>query len=265
MKAQPDFGLDEYTARCLQAIFERFDGLERVWIYGSRARGDHRVGSDIDLLADAPDWDDKTFAKLWAAVDDEGFLQGVDLSHWQRAGDTRFKDHVLRDRQLFWQRASLKNAVPQAIGLVELKPFQDKVLEQLAVYLAELSRHAQAAERTAKALSAAEEPADSELMRAAQDYPKKAWGRLDARGLLPEAFAKHRKEVLHSSRFDGAGRAIPNVCLKVPTGGGKTLLATSSVSSVFTHWFKRHTGLVLWVVPNDAIYRQTLKTLSDRD
>ncbi len=28
---------------------------------------------------------------------------------------------------------------------------------------------------------------------------------------------------------------------------------------------KRHTGLVLWVVPNEAIYRQTLKTLSDRD
>jgi hypothetical protein len=78
---------------------------------------------------------------------------------------------------------------------------------------------------------------------------------------LPPAFADQP----HSSRFDGAGRAIPNACLKVPTGGGKTLLAASSVASVFSPWFKRHTGLVLWVVPNDAIYRQTLKTLSDRD
>jgi type III restriction enzyme len=69
----------------------------------------------------------------------------------------------------------------------------------------------------------------------------------------------------YSSRFDGAGRAIPNVCLKVPTGGGKTLLAAASVARVFSGLPAPHTGLVLWVVPNEAIYRQTLKALSDRD
>jgi type III restriction enzyme len=34
---------------------------------------------------------------------------------------------------------------------------------------------------------------------------------------------------------------------------------------VFSGYLHRHTGLVLWVVPNEAIYRQTLKTLSNRD
>jgi hypothetical protein len=34
---------------------------------------------------------------------------------------------------------------------------------------------------------------------------------------------------------------------------------------VFNGWLHRHKGLVLWVVPNEAIYRQTLKTLKNRD
>jgi type III restriction enzyme len=93
------------------------------------------------------------------------------------------------------------------------------------------------------------------------DFPKAAWQALHDAGALPEAYAERP----HSSRFDGAGRAIPNVCLKVPTGGGKTLLAAASVGKVFEGYLRRSTGLVLWVVPNEAIYRQTLKTLSNRD
>ncbi|MDO8439887.1 MAG: DEAD/DEAH box helicase family protein, partial [Polaromonas sp.] len=53
--------------------------------------------------------------------------------------------------------------------------------------------------------------------------------------------------------------------LKIPTGGGKTLLAAASVGQVFSSYLNRHTGLVLWSVPNEAIYRQTLKTLTNRD
>jgi type III restriction enzyme len=34
---------------------------------------------------------------------------------------------------------------------------------------------------------------------------------------------------------------------------------------VFSSYLNRHAGLVLWIVPNEAIYRQTLKTLADRD
>jgi type III restriction enzyme len=98
-------------------------------------------------------------------------------------------------------------------------------------------------------------------MRQAQDYPCQGMGTAQEPRPAAASFAGQP----HSSRFDGAGRAIPNICLKVPTGGGKTLLAVAGVGQVFSRWFKRHTGLVLWVVPNEAIYRQTLKTLSDRD
>ncbi|HEV2456110.1 MAG TPA: DEAD/DEAH box helicase family protein, partial [Verrucomicrobiae bacterium] len=64
---------------------------------------------------------------------------------------------------------------------------------------------------------------------------------------------------------DGLGRPLPVFCLKVPTGGGKTLLAVKTVDLVHTLYLKRQAGLVVWIVPTQQIYRQTLQRLKDRD
>ncbi len=54
---------------------------------------------------------------------------------------------------------------------------------------------------------------------------------------------------------------MPSFCLKVPTGGGKTLLATQVLGSIYSTILEKRngTGLVLWVVPSDQIYKDTLK------
>jgi len=56
----------------------------------------------------------------------------------------------------------------------------------------------------------------------------------------------------------------PFLCLKIPTGGGKTLMAGTCIESVQLDLLKRRTGMVLWVVPSDAIYTQTMKDLRSR-
>ena len=66
-------------------------------------------------------------------------------------------------------------------------------------------------------------------------------------------------------RKNGLGEPLPSLCLKIPTGGGKTLLAAKVVDLVNTHYRKRQTGLVLWTVPTTQIYNQTLRALKDRD
>ena len=66
-------------------------------------------------------------------------------------------------------------------------------------------------------------------------------------------------------RRNGLGEPLPSFCLKIPTGGGKTLLATKVIDLVNTHYRRRQTGLVLWIVPTTQIYGQTLKALKDRD
>ncbi len=63
----------------------------------------------------------------------------------------------------------------------------------------------------------------------------------------------------------GDGQDLPWVALKVPTGGGKTLLATQILASAYRHWLRERSGagLVVWVVPSDQIYRDTLRALRD--
>ena len=67
------------------------------------------------------------------------------------------------------------------------------------------------------------------------------------------------------SRRNGLREPLPSFCLKVPTGGGKTLLATKVIDSVNTRYRRRQSGLVLWIVPSTQIYTQTLRALRDRD
>ena len=66
-------------------------------------------------------------------------------------------------------------------------------------------------------------------------------------------------------RRNGLGVQLPAFCLKIPTGGGKTLLATRVIDLVNAHFRQSRRGLVLWIVPTTQIYNQTLKALKDRD
>ena len=68
-----------------------------------------------------------------------------------------------------------------------------------------------------------------------------------------------------AARRNGLGEHLPSFCLKIPTGGGKTLLATRVIDLVNLHYRKKQTGLVLWIVPTSQIYDQTLRALRDRD
>ncbi len=66
-------------------------------------------------------------------------------------------------------------------------------------------------------------------------------------------------------RRSGLGAHLPAFCLKIPTGGGKTLLATRVIDLVNIHFRRSRRGLVLWIVPTTQIYNQTLRALRDRD
>jgi len=56
-------------------------------------------------------------------------------------------------------------------------------------------------------------------------------------------------------------RGTPYACLRIPTGGGKTLVAAHSIGLVAGEWLHTTTPLVLWLVPSEAILQQTLGAL----
>lgn len=120
---------------------------------------------------------------------------------------------------------------------MELKDYQHRTLDRVKQYLDLLYQWRQ---------KAAANP-DLEI-----DFPRKAWEKA------------HVLRQYHSKNT-GTGRCLPNFCLKIPTGGGKTFLAVKTIDIINTTYRKRQTGLVLWVVPTTQIYNQTIKSLRDRE
>lgn len=143
---------------------------------------------------------------------------------------------------------------------MELKEYQQGVLDRLDRYLTVLAEKREEAEDFVEFLK------NKGKAASLGDYCREAWDQLNTERLLPYIYNDGKPVVAsYLSRHDGMGGSIPNICLKVPTGGGKTLLATASLERVQTDYFKRQTGMVLWVVPSDAIYRQTWKQLANRE
>ncbi|WP_211369252.1 DEAD/DEAH box helicase [Roseospira navarrensis] len=133
--------------------------------------------------------------------------------------------------------------------------YQDRVLTTIDTYLDVLKEKKAEADEIAEL--AASKP---HLKLEVPDFAEAAWQELKAAGKLPAS----RANMPFSERRDGVGRPVPNAVLKVPTGGGKTYLAVNGVSRIMGRYLGRNTGFVLWIVPNEAIYTQTLKHLKDR-
>ena len=56
---------------------------------------------------------------------------------------------------------------------------------------------------------------------------------------------------------------LPYVCLRIPTGGGKTLVACHACGVVQRDYLGQEHSLILWLVPSNAIKDQTINALKD--
>lgn len=84
------------------------------------------------------------------------------------------------------------------------------------------------------------------------------------KGEDPEfAFLRVKKQPYKDEFF---GENVPFVCIKIPTGGGKTLVGCHAVSEVMDSFLKEKMGhgIVMWFVPSEAIKSQTLRKFKDR-
>ena len=100
------------------------------------------------------------------------------------------------------------------------------------------------------------------LAHAAKDYPRVAWDSLREAAVLPGVSEDNGQDLIpeYIPRKTASGEPIPHVCLKVPTGGGKTLLGVEAVRRL-----KIGTGFLLWLVPTRAIYTQTWDAFRNRE
>ena len=69
------------------------------------------------------------------------------------------------------------------------------------------------------------------------------------------------RELVNRSYNADAFGDVPCVCLRIPTGGGKTLLAAHAVATLAREWQATDAPVALWLVPSDTIRSQTLRAL----
>lgn len=135
--------------------------------------------------------------------------------------------------------------------------YQGRVLARLDDYLTELAAQKTKSE---KIRSANVGETDPDLIREVPDFALRTWESLRNAGKLPLS----RQQIPFSPRLDGLNRPVPNIVFKVPTGGGKTFLAVAALSKIFGRYLGQNRKFVLWIVPNEAIYAQTKRQLTDR-
>ena len=63
--------------------------------------------------------------------------------------------------------------------------------------------------------------------------------------------------------YQDALPSVPEVTVKVPTGGGKTFIACAALKTIFSHLPKEHLQAVVWLVPSDSILAQTERSLME--
>ncbi|HTF05917.1 MAG TPA: DEAD/DEAH box helicase family protein, partial [Bacteroidia bacterium] len=115
---------------------------------------------------------------------------------------------------------------------MELKPYQQKVLNELDEYL----------------------------------------GYVRTEGRYDKAFDKYWEDKLGPyNPLEGKGMEpykndvprAPHVCIKVPTAGGKTFIASNAIEIIYRYYREEISKTVVWLVPSVTILEQTIGNLSD--
>lgn len=138
--------------------------------------------------------------------------------------------------------------------MLELKTYQRDTLDAFGNWLDVLKEEQQTSETTIAHLKQVGSSIRDDVFNEIGNYPKTAWSKLAENDGVATTAGEY------VDRKDGANRSIPHICFKVPTGGGKTLLAASALERLH-----RQRGLTLWVVPTQAIYDQTKAALWNKE
>jgi predicted nucleotidyltransferase len=98
------FGLSDKVIEEIQDVFRRHIEVEKVLIFGSRAKGNYRAGSDIDLAVIGNNIDYRLILKIGCEIDSLELLYGIDLLDYQSKKNTPIGEHIDRVGQIFYER-----------------------------------------------------------------------------------------------------------------------------------------------------------------
>ncbi|WP_138419715.1 nucleotidyltransferase family protein [Aquibacillus sediminis] len=102
------FGLIDRDLRFINLALEKFDEIEYGIIFGSRAMGNYKKGSDIDIAVKGEGITSKTLYKLSDLLNEEYPLPYFfDLIHYEAITNANLKDHIDKEGKIIYAANSL--------------------------------------------------------------------------------------------------------------------------------------------------------------
>ena len=99
------YGLPDAALREIRAVLARYPQVEQAILYGSRAKGNYKNGSDIDLaLRGGADLTQSALYKISDELDDLLLPHTIDLSIFANIRDAGLMDHIQRAGVVFHTR-----------------------------------------------------------------------------------------------------------------------------------------------------------------
>ena len=96
------FGLDQNTIDKFCKVFATYPEIEEVIIYGSRAKGNFREGSDIDITLKGQGVSEEIRKKVWLDLDGLNTPYLIDLSIFHLLNSESLSDHIDRVGKRFY-------------------------------------------------------------------------------------------------------------------------------------------------------------------
>ena len=97
-----EFGIDDKNLHLIRSIFKDFHVINKVLVYGSRAKGNYSEQSDIDLVIADTNIDRKTIGEILLAINNSDFPYTVDLQNMEAIKNPQLQEHIQRVGKEFY-------------------------------------------------------------------------------------------------------------------------------------------------------------------
>lgn len=98
------YGIPDRVWARMGEVFARAPSVERVILYGSRAKGNYREGSDIDLTLEGPSATYQDLLTISVQLDDLDLPWMIDLSLLHRISNDTLREHIARVGKVVYTR-----------------------------------------------------------------------------------------------------------------------------------------------------------------
>ena len=106
------YGLDDTTIARIHGVIARYGQVDKAILYGSRAKGNYRAGSDIDLtLVGGHDLNLTVLYQIMDDIDDLLLPYTFDISLLHSISDPDVLDHITMVGKLFYEKTQTSQLV----------------------------------------------------------------------------------------------------------------------------------------------------------